>query len=255
MKPLIFSFLILAVAGAGTTPQAEMEDLVARIVQQAIENDRNSDDYGFYEKAVTRELDSNGKLKKEETRTYQTVWIEGKPYSELVKVNDRPPDGSRKKEETKRRQEFIKALHGKKKAEDTDSIEVKWEDLSRKYDFTLLPSDGVSFYLLRFQPRKGKLPERNKVEKVFNNLEGEIRADENYNLIGVKTNLVRSVKFGLGIFAKIDTIDISYSQKSFEQVCLPESFTMKFKARIALFKTENQEVNITFSDYFHRPAS
>jgi hypothetical protein len=254
MKNLAF-ILILLVAASGSGAGPDSHDLVKHIVDRALENDKASEEYGFHQQTVVKEFDSKGQLKKQETRTYQTAWIETKPYAELLKINDKPPGEKEKKEEAKRRQKFTESIHSKKKQDKDDDFNLTWENLSRKYEFTEIPSDGTAALVLHFEPKTGDLQERSKMEKVFNNVNGTVWADDQYDLVKAQTSLVRSVKFGLGLVAKLDKLDITYSQTRFENVCLPQHFRMKFNARIALFKTENQEVDISFSDYFHRPAS
>lgn len=255
MKNLAFILILLVVTSGTGGAGPDTGDLVKKVVDRALENDKASEGYGFHQETLVKEFDSDGKLEKQEIRTYQTVWIENKPFAELLKVNDKAPGDKDKKEEAKRRQKFTESIHSKKKQEDDDDFNLSWEDLSRKYQFTVMPSDGTTPLVLHFEPKAGDLQERSKMEKVFNNMNGTVWADDQYDLVKAQTNLVRTVKFGLGLVAKLDKLDITYSQVPFEKVYLPEHFRMKLNLRIALFKTENQEVEISFSDYFRRPAS
>lgn len=255
MKNLILVFVLLVTA-AGSGPSADNHELLKKLVDRALENDKATVDYGFQEKTVVKDLDSDNKLNKQESRTYRTVWIENKPYAELLKINDKPPGDKDKEEETKRRQKFVDSLHqkSKKKDDDDDDFDLSWENLSQKYTFTEVPSDDTAPFVLHFEPKPGDLPERSKMERVFNNMSGTVWANDQYDLLKAQTSLVKSVKFGLGLVAKLDKLDIVYTQTRFENVLLPEHFNMRLNLHIALFKTKNQQVEITFSDYFHRPS-
>lgn len=253
MKNLAFVLIVL-VAASGSGARPDSQELVKKLVDRALENDKASEEYGFQQQTVAREYDSKERLEKSETRTYRTVWIEKKPYAELLRINDKPPGEKERKEEAKRRQKFTEAIHNKKKEDGDDDFNLTWQDLSRKYEFTEIDPDDTAAIVLHFEPRTGDLQERNKVEKVFNNMGGTVWADDQYDIVKAQTSLVRSVKFGLGLVAKLDKLDITYSQTRFETVYLPQRFRMKYNVRIALLKTENQEVDITFSDYFHRPS-
>lgn len=250
MKSILFPILLVLAVTTQTAPTPE--NLIEKIVNKAVANDKNLEDYGFVQTNNVKEFDSDGNVKKQESRVYRTVWIENHPYTELQTVNGKPPDKDQKDEEAKRRKKFIESLHEKKKKEGDDSFDLSWKDLSTKYDFSQTSSDGSFPYVLKFAPKKGKLQEHNRVERIFNHLAGTVWADDDYNLVKAQTTLQDNVKFGLGLFASIDQLAITYSQKPFESVWLPETFSMRLKARIALFKTANQQVTMTFSDYFHK---
>src|SRR5438105_1048489 len=67
------------------------EDIAGKIIQRATQNEHLTEDFGFYQKTITKWLNSDGSLKSQETRTFKTVWIENHPYAELQSVNNRPP--------------------------------------------------------------------------------------------------------------------------------------------------------------------
>jgi len=251
LSGLLLFLLFITGFAADQAPSQLMEKMIAK----AKENDHLIDEYGFYQKSVTRLMDSDGNLKKEEVKVYKTVWIENKPFSALQTVNGKALNQDQQQDEVKRREKFIEAIHNNTKSDATAQIDLKWEELVNKYNYTMISSDTSAPYVLDFQPKNGDLPERSKVERIFNNLAGRIWMDHDCNLLKAETRLVQSVKFGLGVIAKVDKLDIAYQQGEYERVYLPSMLNVKFKARVALFKSMYQEVENSFSDFFHKPQS
>ena len=68
------------------------------------------DSYGSSQKMVTKKLVGD-RVSEVETRTYQTIWIEDRAYTQLIRVNDRCLSPSQKTEEAKRRADFIRAIN------------------------------------------------------------------------------------------------------------------------------------------------
>jgi len=241
---LICSF---AYAQSTKTPQEILKEAVAK----AKKSEEIADRVGFYQDVITRELNDDGKVTDQETRTFRTIWIEDTPYPELMLVDGKQPNDKQKNEEAKRRKKFTESLHDNKKDEDEAQGSFSWEELSQKYKFTLLPSEAEAFYVMSFAPLSDDLQERNRVERVINHLRGKIWLDENYNLLKAEAELTEPVKYGYGILGKIDELMLNYAQQKYEDLFVPISFHVKFKARI-LVKGQQKEIDSKFYDMFPR---
>jgi hypothetical protein len=226
--------------------------ILGRILEKAEANDKLLDKYGSSEEAKERELDADGKVKDEETKTYRTIWIERKPYQQLVLVDGSPLNSKQRSEEEKRRAKFVEAIHKNKPSE--DEIRLSSEDLFAKYDFTMLPPDELGRYVFAFAPKKNvKLHERNRAEKVVNHLAGKFWADENFNFVRAEAALQEKVTFGLGLLASLNRLELLFTQQAYDGVFLPVDFRLKVEARLLLFKTVRQEVISHSFDYFKAP--
>jgi hypothetical protein len=242
--------LVCFEGGANTTEPASTQELLKRIVEKAQQNYKLSQNFGCYQRTQVKKLSKDGKVKQEETKTYRTTWIGGQTYAELIRINDRELTKKEKEEEAKRRSEFIKGI----RTEDLKEIrEYTWQELYQKYDFTILPPSQYASYILTFEPKKKKLQQRSRIEKILNHLSGKVWVDAEYNVLKVEAKLTDSVSFGLGLFAKIDNIELEYTQQQYEQARLPASLFLRFRARVALFKKELQEVSSRFYDIFVKP--
>jgi hypothetical protein len=234
---------------AGADPTEEVpptQELISKIIKQGQENYKLSQNYGSYKRVVVKKFSKDGKVKKEETKLYRTTWIEGHAYGELIRINDKELTKKEKEKEAKRssaiRTQDLKEI-----------LEYTSKDLYQKYDFTILPPDQDARYILSFKPKKKKLRQRSRMEKILNNMSGKVWVDADYNLLRVEARLTDSVSFGLGLFAKIENIELEYAQQKYEQAWIPSSLFLRFKARVAVVKREIQEVSTTFYDIFGRP--
>jgi hypothetical protein len=248
---LMVLLVVNSEAGANPTEEAPpTQELISKIIKQGQQNYKLSQNYGSYKRVVVKKLSKDGNVKKEETKIYRTTWIEGHPFGELIRINDKVLTKKEKEKEAKRRSEFIKGIHSQDLKE---ILEYTSQDLYQKYNFTMLPTDKDVRYIITFEPKKKKLRQRSRVEKILNHLSGKVWVDSEYNLLRVEAKLTDSVSFGLGLFAKIENIELEYTQQEYEQAVLPATLCLRFKARVVLLKNELQEVNTHFYDIFVKP--
>jgi hypothetical protein len=252
---LILVFLLGTAASVKTEESRSQQDILKKIYDTAKQNDRISEIYGLYQQNITRKLSDEGKLKKQETRVFRTIWVNDTPYAELIQIDGHPLTKDQKEEEEDRKKKFVKRLKEKKTDQDDDYFDMTWQDLNQKYTFTSLPAEGPAVYTFDFIPKGGKQQERNRIEKVFNHLSGRLWADKDFNLLRAEGRLQDEVKFGWGILAKVEELQLQYSQQAFQNVWLPASLHVAFEAKIALLKTERQEIQMRFYDPFRRPEA
>ncbi len=256
MKHLI-AILILVLSLPLSCPAEEKltdEQILKKIFDRVDENEKRIDQFGFYQETLKKELEDDGTVKQEEKRVFRTTWIGDQRYAELIEIDGKSLNAAQRKEEQKRREKFRKETKDKRKEIKKD-VEIAWKGLYDRYDFVRLPAEHGAFYEYTFRPKNTKLSERNRMEKVLNHVEGMLRADENFNLLWVQAVLKESIKFGLGLLAKLDTLELEYSLQQHEDVWLPESIRFKFDARVALVHWERQESVNRFYDIFPRPGA
>lgn len=241
---LLFAFPLLVSAQSGST-----NEVLKRIMDRVKANDAIAEGYGYYYEARTRDVDDDGHVLKEDKRLYRITWVEDKPYFELLKVDDHEPSPADKKEETDRRNKFVKSLHAKKPPE----FKMDWDELFSKYDYKFEPSGTDEGYVVSFQPKPNGLKERTRMEKVFNNIGGKVWVDSEYNVTKAHLWLVRDVRFGLGILANLDELQLHYSQQKFgDNLWFPAVMSLNYDVRI-LLKGKHQQLDSRFFDIYPRP--
>lgn len=246
---LLVVFLLGLVLPALASETLSEETVLQKAAEKAEKNEEIALNYGFKLETIIKNMDGDGNLEEEIKRDSNIIWLEGKPYNELLTINGKKPDSKELAEEAKRKSEFIKAIREKKK---TLRESLTWKDLFKKYDFAFLPAEAGIPYVISFKPKPGKLPERNMIEKVFNFLSGKAWIDGQFNLVRAEAWLTESIRFGFGIFGKIEGIHFTYAQEEFQQVWLPGAFHLKYKAR-RFFFNDNQDITTRFYDFYPRP--
>ena len=242
----IFAWISIHSGANGDT--LSTTDVLRRIVERAKQNEELANNIGFHQVTTDRKL-KEGKISEQKIRMYRTIWLENKPYLELIQVNGKEPDEKEKKEEKKKKAKFIKAIR-EKPEEDPENI--TWEDLYSKYEFQPMPADSTGVYVFSFRPKSEKLTERSKIEKVLNHIIGKFWADENFNIVRAEAKLLDDVRFGLGILGILEKLEMQVEQHNFEQILVPSYVSIHFKARVALVKMEERKIEATFTDFFRR---
>jgi len=244
---ILLFFLSLSL---GAHPSLPKEAILKTIMDRARENEKLSDQFGFHQTTLTKKM-SDGKTTNEDLKEYRLIWLQNQPYLELIRKNGRELDKSEKKDEADRKTKFVKSIG--EKDDDDDDDNLTWEDLYAKYDFLELPADSIGEYVFSFRPKEGKLTERSRTERVINHVAGKFWADQDFQIVRAEAKLMDHVKFGLGIIGNLEKLQIQYEQQPFEQVQMPAKLWIHFKARIALLKTEERQIQATYSNYFRRP--
>ncbi len=228
------------------------QQVVEKMAANADEMELAGEEWGYWRESVEKKLDSRNRIEEEKKKLRRTIWLEGKQYMELVKINDQDPDIGEKKEEAERKEKFVKALKDEKNNPEDD--DPTWKQLIQKYDYSLLSSDGKAAYLISFRPKESGVSERNRADKIFNNLSGKLWIDEDFNLIRASASLRRGLRFGMGLVGKLEKLDIDYQCQKYETMWLPSSLDLQFNARLMVFKSVRQQVNVRFFDPFRRPS-
>lgn len=230
------------------------QQILERIVEKAKQNQELSQEIGFHQKVATTKL-RDGKVSETKVKTFRATWIDDQPYLELIQVNGQELSEKERREEKERKVKFVKSLKKKQEADDDEIDAMAWEDLYAKYDFHPLPSDSIGHYVYSFRPKAAKLKQRSRTEKVMNHVTGTFWADEHFNLIKAEARLLDNVRFGLGILGNLEKLELTYGQKNFERIHVPAYFSLHFKARIALLKTEERKIEGIYTDYFYRESA
>src|SRR5690348_8135120 len=103
--------LALVFFAAAAAQQPDARDIMRRSVDA---NDRNwkiARNYTFLERSEERQLDSAGRVKSKEVKTYDVTLLEGSPYLRLVERDDRPlPPAEEKREQEKLQKSNVERL-------------------------------------------------------------------------------------------------------------------------------------------------
>lgn len=250
----LFILLISMLTFAGEEPS--VKTIVEKVSQQVYRNLQAGRVYGQNQRVVMSRLDNDGSVRSIDEKFYQTVWVEGQPFNRLVRCGNRSLTKTEELQEQKRQIDFASAVRKKQKATgfQAELKAIQWGKVADKYDFSLLPPTEGAAYVLAFRPKNQKLTESSHIERVLNHLSGTVWIDRDYNVMRAEARLLSPVAFGLGLFAKIDQADIDYSQASTNDVWLPSTLHVQWKATVALLKKDHRDMRVWWHEPFLNPS-
>jgi hypothetical protein len=256
--------LLCLAAATGLWGQADAREVVRRAVAANERNWQAARSYPAWERVDSRRLDSAGRLKSEEVRTYHVTLSDGSPYRRLAARDDLPLSPL---EEKKERDMLGKKLAERRsqspaqKAQRLLAYEQRpqwqrevWRELPDAFDFRITGEEarnGHRVYAITATPRAGYQP-RSSMAAVFPNVRGTLWINiEDYQLVKVEVQVVDD--FWMGLFL----VRLSKGSRAvFEQVLvngdvwLPLRVSAAFTARVGLLKMVYREHEVTYGRDF-----
>ena len=248
---------------SGTVPQEQIRELLRRVAEKDLENEKRLRDYTYIQREEEHKLDGRGKVNKIESRTSEVVVVYGEQVERLIAKDDKPLSA----DETRKEEERIQKITDKRKNEsDSDRRKrVEKEEKSREdgrkfvleiadaYNFRLASSDapeGRETWVLDADPRPGYQP-KSREAKMLPKLKGRIwidKADMQWTKFDVTT--IDTISFGL-FLARIHkgTRIVVEATRVNDEVWLPKHVALHVDVRLALLKNYNEDVEQTFRDY------
>src|SRR3954454_25215737 len=127
MRLLPFLFLLPSVLNAAQDPV----ELVRRATELDRRNTEVARNYTYLQRQEQRDTDSNGRVKKTESTTFDVTLLEGSPYRRLVARNDRPLSAKEQQQEEAKLQKSIEERRGET-PEQRDRRVAEWERKQEK---------------------------------------------------------------------------------------------------------------------------
>jgi hypothetical protein len=248
---------------SGAVPPERIRELLRRAEEKDIENDRQQRDYTYVERQEARKLDGHGAVRKIESRTSEVLEIYGEPVSRLTAKDDKPlPANEAKKEDEK----IQKIIDKRKNESEVDRRKrVEREEKSREEDrkFVLEIADAFNFrlagsevfdgrdaWVLEAEPRPGYEPKRRDA-RILSKFKGRVwidQAEAQWVKLDITAIDTISVGFVLARIHKGTRVLIELTRVN-DEVWLPKLVQLHFDARVALFKSYDEDVEQIYRDY------
>ncbi len=247
----------------GAVPQEQIRELLRRVAERDLENDKRGHDYTYIEREETHRLDGHGQVKKVESRTTEILEIYGEEANRLIAKDDKPlsADDARKEEEKiqkifdKRKNESEgdrrKRLEREEKSREKDRQFVK--EVADAFNFRLVGSEevgGREAWVLDGEPRPGYEPKSNE-SKMLSKFKGRIWIDKaEAQWVKVDITAIDTISFGV-FLARIHkgTRIVVETTRVNEEVWLPKHVTVHIDVRLALLKNYDVDVDQVYRDY------
>ena len=237
------------------------------IVRRSLEIDkRNSEvarNYTFIQRQQQRDLDSNGRVKKVESDTYDVTLLEGSPYRRKIAHNDRPLSA---KDQAKEQEKLRKSIEDRRREtpEQRARRVQEWErkqekqreplrEIPEAFDLKLAGQeklDGVDTWVIDATPHPGYRPHSTS-SSFFPKVKARFWiAKQDYQWVKIDMESLDTISFGgfLIRMAKGSHLEFEASHIN-NEVWLPKRAVLRGSVRIALVKLLRGDVTFEFSDY------
>jgi hypothetical protein len=247
---------------SGTVPPGQIRELLRRAEEKDLENDKRQRDYTYIEREERHYLDGHGGVKKVESRTSEVLEIYGEPVERLTAKDDKPLSSDEAENEDEKIQKIIdrrksESDAGRRKRREK---EEKSREESRKFvleiadafNFRLIGSevvDGHDTWVLEGEPRPGYEP-KNRGAKILSKFKGRVeidKAEAQWVKLDITAIDTISVGFVLARIHKGTRVVVEMTRVN-DEVWLPRHVQFHFDARLALFKSYDEDVEQTFRD-------
>ena len=248
-------------SGHGSTPPAEngqttrptVEEIMGHAMTRAESQDEAGSELEFESFITTtvETLNGDGVVTKTDTSRHHRYPVAGALFEELVERNGEPLDQNDLRDERERHNEFRRdaqeAAKDGEKLETNDERQVRFDqELMSRYRAEVIGEEtvrGERCWVIAFEPRDGKLPERTRIDKALNRSTGRLYvSQEDHGVIRIEFALQRPIRYVWGLIATLRT---ATGHLDFERVApnvwLPDAFDFRIEVRV-FFRTRRQRV-------------
>ena len=247
----------------GKLSQEQMQQLFRIVADKDMQNDKLLRNYTYVEREVNTRVDGKGEAKSTEERTYDILDIYDEPVQRLTQKNGEPlPEKEAAKEDEK-----IQKIIDKRKNE-TEDERMKREEKEQKqreqdrefvrdvadaYNFTLVGTEilnGREAWVIDGEPRSGFVPHA-KDAKYLSKFHGRVWIDKtDLQLAKLDVECLDTISWGLFLarFHKGSRFMLEQTRVN-DEVWLPRHLAAKVDARVAVFKSLDENIDQTYSDY------
>jgi len=246
-----------------TLSESQIRELIRASADKDVENTKRQRDYTYIQRNEEKRLDGSGRMKSSEIKTYEVMVLSGDPVQKLIAKDDRALSEKEARKEEEKIQKLVakyqkeserdrKRRIGKaEKATEEDRQFVR--EIADAYRFRLVgiePVDGRETYAIDADPLPGYKP-RLKDARILPKMRFRVwidRAESQWVKLDIET--IDTISFGLFLarVRKGSKMAIEQTRVN-DEVWLPKHFGLKFDARLALLKSMNLSIDVTFRDY------
>jgi hypothetical protein len=247
----------------GAIPGDQIRELIRKVAENDIENDKEQRDYTYTEHEAQRRLDGQGQVTSNESNTYEVMMLYGEQVRRRIAHNDKPlPEKENAKEEekiqkviTKRRDETEEQRKKRLDQENKDREEEREfvREVADAYNFQLVEVatlDGRETYVIDADPRPGFQP-HHKGAKYLPKFKFRVWIDKaETQWVKLHAEAIDTVSWGLFIarLHKGSLFEVAQTRVN-DEVWLPKQVVVRLDAKLGLLKNFSMEEESTYRDY------
>jgi hypothetical protein len=242
----------------GAVPAEQIRELLRRAEEKDIENDKQQRDYTYTEREERHKLEGDGTVKKTETSTSEILEIYGEPVERLTAKDDKPLSVDDAKKEDEKIQKIIDKRKQESEGDRRKRLEREEKDREEDRKFVLEIADAFDFRLLGSEMIDGRdtwvfegYQPKSREAKILGKFKGRVwidKADAQWVKLDITAIDTISVGFVLARIHKGTRVVIELTRVN-DEVWLPKHVQLHFDARVALFKSFDEDVEQTYRDY------
>ncbi|MBV9085123.1 MAG: hypothetical protein JOZ62_20805, partial [Acidobacteriaceae bacterium] len=203
------AFLLTGQAEAAP-PTPSASEIVQRSVVTNAADWKAQPDYAHRERDITQKIDSEGRTKVEQVRTYEVSMIEGSPYERLIEIDGKALGPSQERDEREKLDREIHRRANESAGErqrrlseyerDRSDERLLMQEMVKAFRFRLIGEqqiNGVECYVLDATPDPKYQPPIAKA-RVLTGMRGRLYIDTaHYHWVRVEAEVTQPVEFGL----------------------------------------------------------
>jgi hypothetical protein len=241
----------------------QIRELIRKVAENDIENDKKQRDYTYTEREEQQKLDGQGHARSNESNTYEVMMLYGEHVSRRIAHNDKPlSEKEAAKEEEKIQKVIVKRRNEteeqRKKRLDQENKDREEErefvrEVADAYNFRLAEVatfDGRETYVIDADPRPGFQP-HHKDAKYLPKFKFRVWIDkEETQWVKLHGEVIDTVSWGLFVarLHKGSLFEVAQTRVN-DEVWLPKQVMFRLDAKVALLKNFSIEEESTYRDY------
>jgi len=250
-------------AGIPSLSQDQLRELVQRVADADLQNDKKQRDYTYTMRRVEHKLDGQGRVKTTESKTFEVMELYGEQVRRLIARNDQPLSGDDVRREEERIQKVVSRRAGesaqdRRKRQEKEEKEREQDrqfvrEVSDAYLFRLAgieSPDGRETYVIDGDPRPGYRPHSKDARMLpkFRFRAWIDKSESQWRKLDIQC--IDTVSYGLFVarLHKGSRLVIEQTRVN-DEVWLPQHVVLKLAARLALLKDFNIDEDVTYRDY------
>ena len=247
----------------GAIPEDQIRELIQKVAENDIENDKEQRDYTYTEHEAQRRLDGKGQVTSNESNTYEVMMLYGEQVRRRIAHNDKPlSEKENAKEEQKIQKVIVKRRdeteEQRKKRIDQENKDREEErefvrEVADAYNFRLVEVatlDGRETYVIDADPRPGFQP-HHKDAKYLPKFKFRVWIDKaETQWVKLHGEVIDTVSWGLFVarLHKGSLFEVAQTRVN-DEVWLPKQVVFRLDAKLALLKNFTIEEQSTYRDY------
>jgi hypothetical protein len=252
----------LPVASHNTGPTPSVADVIRRSIATNTADWQAQPDYAYQEFDLKSKVDASGKVRPQESKTYEVMMIEGSPYNRLIAVDNEPLGRAQAAQENARLQrEMLRRQH--ESAADRNARLTKYrngraeehllmQQMTEAFNFKLVGEEtleGAECYVLDAYPRPDYHPPVERA-RVLTGMRGRLWIDKaGYHWVKVQAEVISPVEFGLFLAQVKPGTKFELDQAPVGGVWLPKCFTESVNASVLGLYGYRSKEEEHYSDY------